>query len=244
MVNDTSASEKSRALNVLGENRILAGLPPAEFERLVAGMERVSLHIRDSVYDADQPIDYAYFPLSGVISVVAEMRGGSSAELGTIGNEGMLGVPLVHGTDRSCFHAFTQVSGAALRMKTQAFLKEMRALGALHRRANLHAQAWLAQVGQSTACNARHAIEQRLCRWLLMTRDRVGSDQFLLTHEFIGQMLGVRRPSVTVVAGILQREGLISYRRGVITIEDPGRVAQSACECYEVVKQEYIQLLC
>lgn len=244
LADDTAAMRKASALpNLLGENRLLAGLPAAEYRRLKPHLERVSLRVREALYEPERPIDYAYFPVSGVVSVVVDMQGGGAAEIGTIGNEGMLGVELVHGETQSRFRSFAQVSGAGLRMKAKTFRKEMESLGPMHRRAVLHAQGWMSQVGQSTVCNVRHSIEQRLCRWLLMTRDRVGAEEFPLTHEFIGQMLGVRRPSVTVVAGMLQREGLISYHRGVITIRDGRRLEQSACECYEVVKQEYLRLL-
>ena len=232
------------ALNVAGENRILTGLPPADKKRLTARMEEVDLDTRTILYFPDQRIEHVYFPLTGVLSVVADLDKHGGVEIGTVGNEGMLGVPLLHRADRGRFHAFAQVAGKALRMEVSVFISELDWDGALHRRANLYAQGWLNQVAQTGACNARHDPKQRMCRWLLQTRDRVGADEFLLTKEFLGQMVGVDRPGIGVLAGTLQRAGLLTYEREVVTITNGAGMERASCECYEAVKQEYIRLLC
>jgi CRP-like cAMP-binding protein len=234
---------KLAAINVLGQNRILSGLPGTDYRRLQPRLERVSLKVRDAIYDADQPMRHVYFPLSGVSSVVVDTEGGLAVEVGTIGNEGMVGTAVFLGADRQRMRSFQQITGEALRMATPAFKREIARRGALHERVSLHTQAWMSQIGQSVACNSRHAIEQRTCRWLLQTHDRVGVDEFHLTQEFLAQMLAVRRPSVTVAAGMLQRAGLITYQRGVITIADRHKLEAASCECYETVKQEYRRLL-
>src|SRR5262249_35578061 len=181
-------------------------------------MQPVSIHTRQELVTPEKSLEYVYFPLSGVLSMVVDMNGGSQVEVGTVGNEGLLDAAIVFGSSSSRFRCFAQVTGTSLRMKASRFRKEISRDSALRRRAQLHAQAWFSQVAQSTACNARHGIEQRMCRWLLMTRDRVGADEFVLTQEFLAQMLGVRRPSVTVAAGILHRAGLVSYHRGMVRI--------------------------
>jgi CRP-like cAMP-binding protein len=171
------------------------------------------------------------------------MRDGLAVEVGTIGNEGMVGTPVLLGADLSPTRAFAQVPGEALRMRTVLFKEEMQNGGPLPDLVRRYTQAMVNQISQSVACNHLHSVGQRMCRWLLMTHDWVGADEFPLTHEFLAQMLGVRRPSVSVVAGILQKAGLIRYHRGRITVLDRKGLEAASCECYEVVRKESDRLL-
>lgn len=178
------------------------------------------------------------------MSLVIEMQNGGTVEVGTVGNEGMVGTPVFLGAERSPTKAFCQVPGECSRMPTAAFKKELaEADGILRQLISRYAQAMINQISQSVACNHLHSVEERTCRWLLMTHDRVGSDDFLLTQEFLAQMLGVRRSSVTVAAGLLEKAGLITYKRGRITVLDRERLEQASCECYQVVRREYDRLL-
>jgi CRP-like cAMP-binding protein len=232
-----------RRIHVLGQNRLLASLPRSEYRRLHPHLERVSLPLREILYEANGPIPHVFFPLNGVVSLVIVMDGGFSLEVGTIGNEGMVGTPVFLGSDSSPTRAISQVPGEALRMETKVFEDEMKLGGRLYRLVQRYTQAMINQISQSTVCNHRHSVEKRMCRWLLMSHDRVGIDEFLLTQEFLAQMLGVRRPTVTAVAGILQKAGLISYHRGRLTVLDRKGLEAASCECYEVVAKELDRLL-
>jgi CRP-like cAMP-binding protein len=163
--------------------------------------------------------------------------------VGTIGNEGMVGTPVFLGSERSPTRAISQVPGEALRMETKFFQEEIKRAGPLHGLVQRYTQAMINQISQSTVCNHRHSVQKRMCRWLLMSHDRVGTDEFQLTQEFLAQMLGVRRPTVTTVACILQKAGLITYRRGIITILDRKGLEAASCECYGVVAKELNRLL-
>jgi CRP-like cAMP-binding protein len=171
------------------------------------------------------------------------MSDGLAVEAGTVGNEGMVGLPLYLGAETSPHRAFSQVPGEALRMRAGDFTAELARQGPLHAVLKRYNQALINQMAYSVACNRLHSVEERMCRWLLMTQDRVGAEQFPLTQEFLAQMLGVRRPSVTVVAGILQKAGLIVYSRGLITIRDRAGLEAASCECYRVVRDELDRLL-
>ncbi len=230
-------------LNVPGENRLLASLPRKEFSRLRPQMDRVCMGLHDLLYEADAPITHVYFPLSGVMSLIVAMSDGPQVEVCTIGNEGMVGTPLFLGTDKSPTRAFAQISGECLKLPADTFQEEIGNGGKLEGIVRHYIQALMNQISQSLACNHIHSVEKRMCRWLLMTHDRVGADQFNLTQEFMAQMLGVRRASVSVVAGILQRAGLISYHRGRITIADRKGLEATCCECYRVIRQGFEQLL-
>jgi CRP-like cAMP-binding protein len=234
---------KLRRVHVLGENRLLAALPRKEYDRLHPHLEKVSLLLRDILYEANGPIPHVYFPLDGVVSLVIIMDGGCSLEVGIIGNEGMVGTPVFLGCQSSLTRAISQVAGDALRMETKVFHEEMLRHGALYGLVQRSTQAMINQISQSTVCNHRHSVKKRLCRWLLMSHDRVGTDEFPLTHEFLAQMLGVRRPTVTAVAGTLQKAGLIRYRRGELTVLDRKGLEAASCECYEVVAKELERLL-
>ena len=226
-----------------GLNRLLALLPRTDYERLSPHLEYTALKYRQSLYRAYKPIGFVYFIETGVGSLVNTMANGDAAEVGTIGNEGVVGLPLILLDERSPTSVYVQVPGSGLRMKASLFRKEL-SRSASMRTVMLHyAHAFFNQVAQSAACAHLHRVEQRCCRWLLMTRDRMPSGDFLLTHEFLGMMLGVRRTSVTEVMGSLQKAGLIRYRRGHITVVDREGLEQRTCECYAVVRKEYERLL-
>lgn len=234
---------KPRRIHVLGENRLLAALPRNEYKRLLPHLDKVSLPLKDILYEANGPIPHVFFPLHGVVSLVIMVEGGVSLEVGTIGNEGMVGTPVFLGSERSPTRAISQVPGEALRMETLVFQEEMRRAGALYGLVQRYTQAMINQISQSTVCNHRHSVQKRMCRWLLMSHDRVGTNEFPLTHEFLAQMLGVCRPTVSAVAAILQKAELITYHRGRITILDRKGLEAASCECYRVVSKELERLL-
>jgi CRP-like cAMP-binding protein len=224
-------------------NRLLGLLPPRDYARLRPHLQRTRLEYRQSLYRAHKPIGFVYFIETGVGSLVNTMANGDAAEVGTIGNEGVVGLPLVLGDDRAPTGVYVQVPGAGLRMKAGVFNKEI-ARSASMRTVMLHyAHAFFNQVAQSAACNQFHSLEQRCCRWLLMTHDRMHSDEFLLTQEFLAMMLGVQRTGVTAAAGTLQRAGLIHYRRGNVTIIDRRGLTRRSCECYGISRREFDRLL-
>jgi CRP-like cAMP-binding protein len=224
-------------------NRLLGLLPASAYERLRPHLHRIPLEYRQSLYRANKPIEFVYFVEAGVGSLVNTMRNGQAAEVGTIGNEGLVGLPIVFGDDRSPTSVYVQVPGAGLRMKATLFKREL-ARSASMRTVMLHyAHAFFNQVAQSAACNQFHSIQQRCCRWLLMTHDRMQSNEFLLTQEFLAMMLGVQRTGVTTAAGALQRAGLIRYSRGNVTIIDRRELIRRSCECYGISKKEFDRLL-
>ena len=233
---------KLRRIHVPGENRLLATLPRDEYDRLLPHLERVSLPLREILYEANGPIAHVFFPLHGVVSLVIMDRG-FTLEVGIIGNDGMVGTPVFLGSDRSPTRAIAQIPGEALRMEAKFFQKEMGRGGPLYGLVQRYTQAMINQISQSIVCNRRHSAGKRMCRWLLMSHDRVGADEFPLTHEFLAQMLGVCRPTLTAVAGTLQNSGLISYHRGRITVLDRKKLEAASCECYEVVAKELDRLL-
>ncbi len=234
---------KLRIVHVRGENRLLAALPRKEYDRLHPHLEKVSLPLREILYEPNGPIPHVYFPLDGVVSLVIIMDSGFSLEVGIIGNEGMVGTPVFLGCQTSMTRAISQVAGDALRVETKEFQEEMLRRGALYSLAQRSTQAMINQISQSTVCNHRHSVKKRLCRWLLMSHDRVGTDEVPLTHEFLAQMLGVRRPTITAAAGSLQTAGLIRYHRGSVTILDRKGMEAASCECYGVVAAELDRLL-
>lgn len=224
-------------------NRLLGLLAPSDSERLRPHLQPVPLEYRQSLYRAHEPIGFVYFIETGVGSLVNTMANGQAAEVGTIGNEGMVGLPLVLGHDMAPTSVYVQVPGAGLRMEATLFKKEL-ARSVSMRTVMLHyAHAVFNQVAQSAACNHFHSIQQRACRWLLMTHDRMQSDEFLLTQEFLAMMLGVQRTGVTAAAGALQRAGLIRYKHGNVTIIDRRDLERLSCECYGISKNEFDRLL-
>jgi CRP-like cAMP-binding protein len=224
-------------------NWLLDSLPRADIERVQPHLETVPVAIKQVIYEPNGPIQHVYFPTSCIISLVTYLKDGSSVEMATVGLEGMVGLPVFLGTDTMPSRAFGQVAGNSLRITTAAFTAEVKRNGPLVRVLNRYTQALFNQVAQTTACNRVHLVEQRCARWLLQTHDRVGSDQFLLTQEFLAQMLGVRRSGVSAAAGLLQKAGLIRYARGRITILDRAGLESAACECYGVIKREFDRLI-
>jgi CRP-like cAMP-binding protein len=224
-------------------NRLLGLLAPADYRRLHPHLERIPLEYRQSLYVPDNPIQFVYFIETGVGSLVNTMTNGAAAEVGTIGNEGMVGLPILLGDDRAPTSVYVQVPGAGLRMNATSFKTELARSASMRVVMLRYAHAFFNQVAQSAACNHFHSLDQRCCRWLLMTHDRMQSHEFLLTQEFLAMMLGVQRTGVTAAAGTLQRAGLIRYKRGHVTIIDRASLQQRACECYDVSKLEFDRLL-
>ena len=224
-------------------NRLLELLGPADLDRLRSRFEPVEFEYRQSLYEANQDISFVYFPIEGVASLVSAMEDGSAAEIGTVGNEGMVGLPVVLGDRLTPISAYIQVPGSGLRLPADFLRDELEISGAMRTVLLRYAHAFFNQVAQSAACAHFHSIEKRCCRWLLMTHDRVQSDRFLLTQEFLAMMLGVRRASVTGVAAALKRAKLIEYSRGRVTMLDRAGLERRACECYQVSKKEFDRLL-
>lgn len=225
-------------------NRLLAALPAATLAKLSPHLEPVSYALREQLFTPRESPRHAVFPVDGVISLVAELRDGSPVEIATIGNEGMTGLSIFLRTDWLPYRAFVQVPGRALRVEAEVLERELERDDALVDVLRRHTQALLTQVAQSVACNRMHAVEERCARWLLMTHDRVHrAPQFPMTQEFLATMLGVRRATVTVAAGMLQRAGLIRYTRGKITVVDREGLEAASCECYASVREELDRLL-
>jgi CRP-like cAMP-binding protein len=224
-------------------NQLLTALPPELLSRLLPRLRLISLTTRDSLMVPDAPIEAAYFVESGFVSLVTSVEDGTQAEVGLIGREGMVGLPLISGVDTSFVEAFVQGDGSALRMEARVFRAAMEEEPALRTLLLRYLEAMTSQVSQTAACNGRHDLEQRLARWLLMAHDRAGGDEFQITQEFLALMLCVYRPSVSVVASTLQRAGIIRYGRGRITVLDREALEATACDCYRVVKARFERLL-
>jgi CRP-like cAMP-binding protein len=223
----------------LRENRLLARLPAAELERLTPMLQDVPLEVKHVLTRVGEPIESVIFPLGGVVSAMTMMDDGSAIEVATIGNEGMAGLSAILGAKTSPYQVIVQVAGDGLRMDVDAFINESGRAGAFREVLVRYHTAFLGQVSYSVACNGLHQVEQRCCRWLLMTHDRVGADALPLTHEFLGIMLGVRRASVTDVLHALQEQGAIRNGRGEIEIVDRRRLEELSCECYKRVQEQY-----
>ncbi|WP_072376299.1 Crp/Fnr family transcriptional regulator [Hyphomicrobium sp. NDB2Meth4] len=225
-------------------NRLLQSLSEEDYALLSPYLEAVDLTYRRPLYQANRNIPYVYFFETGVGSLVNTMKDGAASEVGTIGNEGIVGLPIVLGDKRAPTTVYVQVPGSGVRMQSGDFWDVMEKSPSLRRLLLHYAHAFFNQVAQSAACAHHHALEQRCCRWLLMTRDRMDSDEFLLTQEFLAMMLGIRsRPGVSIAAGALQRAGLIRYTRGHVTILDRGGLEALSCECYNISKREFDRLL-
>lgn len=225
------------------ENQLLAALPSEEYSRLVAYMDVVPLEFRQELYLRNKPIEHVYFVNYGVASILTVLTDGSAIEVATVGNEGMVGLPVFLGAERIPGECFIQVPGYGLRMRVDAFKTHVTVTSPLYDLLQRYTQALFNQIAQSAACNRLHSIEQRMCRWLLMTADRVETANFALTQEFLSQMLGVNRSTVSLTASILQRAGLIEYVRGQMTILNRSGLEDISCECYQVVRGEFERLL-
>ena len=224
-------------------NGLLASLPPDTLAQLMPKFSEVVMIIRQGLYIQDAPIEAAYFPQSGMISLVSNLDDGTQAEVGIIGQEGMLGISLISGVDSSFVEAMVQMPGTALRIGIAEFRQELETSAPFRAIILRYSEALQAQIMQTAACNGRHGLEHRLARWLLMAHDRADRDELPLTQEFMATMLGVHRPSITITAGILQRAGLIRYSGGRVTILDRPSLEAASCECYASVRRRFSVLL-
>jgi CRP-like cAMP-binding protein len=233
MVKRRAAPSANRPPPSDNANRLLAALPADDYARVARALEVVPLRLKDVLHKPGEPIRHVYFPGGGFCSIVTVLQDGRMVEVATIGREGMVGISAVlDGSPPSSAAMVQGETDTCYRMTADAFRREMDRRGLFYELLAHYAQALVGFVMQSTACNAVHTVEQRLARWLLMARDRMGSDDFPLTQEFVAMMLGATRPTVTVVAGTLQKAGLITYHRGHVTIVDRGKLEAASCECY------------
>jgi CRP-like cAMP-binding protein len=228
--------------SALAGNLVLGPLPEADRTRLA---QRVTPYKTDHevLVAAGGTIARAWFPTSGLISVVAALRDGKRAEVATVGREGMAGLPLFLGSQTSLYEIVAQVSGEGFSLPADEFVEEVDHTPALRERLLRYSEARMAMLGQTAACNAAHPIRSRLARWLLISHDSVAGDRFELTHEFLSTMLGAERPTVTVAAGVLQKSGTITYKRGAVNVLDRAKLEKAACECYGIVRREMDRLM-
>src|SRR3954447_19956097 len=224
-------------------NRLLKALPSADFKRLATSLTPVTLTLKQNLLEAEEPIGAAYFIETGMISYLNYLEGGEGQEIGLIGSEGMIGLPLILGVDHAPFGAMVQMKGTALRLSPTTLKQAFNESEALRTRLLRYMQALHIQVSQTAVCNNHHSLEERLIRWLLMAHDRAGDDRFPMTHEFMSLMLGVRRAGVTVTAGALKHADLIQYANGCVTVLDRPGLEAAACECYGNVQRQFDQLL-
>lgn len=226
--------------NIRGEtvNRLLAMLPKKEYERLLPGLKRIPLTFGEVLYEPGDTIKQVYFPNDSIVSLLSMTQERSTLEVGMVGNEGFAGLPIFMGVDISQTRALVQGAGSAMRMTSAVARHEASQPGALHRLLHRYSHSRLTQVSQSVVCNRFHSVDARLARWLLMTSDRLGREEFRLTQDFMSNMLGVRREGVNKAAGALQTAKLIRYTRGVIEILDRRRLEAKSCECYAIIKAE------
>jgi CRP-like cAMP-binding protein len=226
------------------QNHLLAALPTADLELLAPHLELVKLPLGEMLYVPGSPLRHAYFPTTAIVSLHYVMEDGASAEFAGVGNEGVVGILLFLGGNTTPSGAVVQTAGHAYRMGCEPLRQEFDRAGHMQRLLLRYTQALMTQMSQTAACNRHHSIEQQLCRWLLLTLDRLPGNELVMTQELIASMLGVRREGITEAAGNLQRAGVISYRRGHIAVLNRAGLEQRACECYEVVKTELDRLLC
>ncbi len=224
-------------------NHLLAALPEEVCRRLEPSLEPVDFNLGDVVYEPGARLQHVYFPVTCIISLLYMMENGASAEIGVTGNEGVVGIPLYMGGDTMPNRAVIQSSGSALRLPAKELQDEFRRGGELQLALLRFTQALITQMSQTAVCNQLHTLEQQLCRWLLLSHDRLQGDELVMTQELMANMLGVRREGVTLSARRLQRAGLIRYNRGKVNIIDRKGLEEAVCECYRVVKVEYERLL-
>jgi CRP-like cAMP-binding protein len=225
------------------QNHLLAALPAADFERLTERMELVQMLLGDLLYEPDQQLRYAYFPTTCIVSLQYVMESGASSESAGVGNEGVVGMALFMGGESTPGSAVVQTAGHAYRLEGRLLKREFARAGLMQRLLLRYTQALITQVSQTAVCNRHHSVEQRLCRWLLLTLDRAPARELVMTQELVAGMLGVRREGITEAAGNLQQSGLIRYRRGHISVLERSGLETLACECYDVVRKETARLL-
>lgn len=224
------------------ENRLLAALPRQDYERLAPRLEEVAFTLGQTLFMPEDELSHVYFPTTSIVSLLTDLEDGGGMEVGLVGREGMVGVSVILGGSETKV-ATVHAAGGALKVRASALREEFRRGGALQDFLLRYTHALMTQISQSVVCNVRHPLPGRLARWLLMYHDRLGRDEFELTHEFMANMLGVRRPGVSEVAGELQRMGFINYRHGHVHITDRKGMEAYACECYPVVKEKYDDFL-
>jgi CRP-like cAMP-binding protein len=225
------------------QNHLLDALPAADYERLKPHFEHVTLKLGDVLYEPGGRMRYVYFPTTAIVSLLYVMEDGASAEIAIVGNEGILGISLFMGGESTPSRAVVQSAGHGYRMKAVLLKDEFGRFGVLMHLLLRYTQALITQMAQTAVCNRHHTVDQQLCRWLLLSLDRLSSNELTMTQELIANMLGVRREGVTEAAGKLQSAGLVSYRRGKITVLDRRGLEARSCECYQVVKKEFDRLL-
>jgi CRP-like cAMP-binding protein len=225
------------------KNHLLAALPDEDYQRLLPHLEEVQLPLRKVLYEPGETPSAVYFPNHAMVSLVATMEDGATVEVGLVGIEGVIGLPIVLGGRATVYQAIVQLPGTGVKLDADVFRAEFERGECLQRLVLLYTQALLTQVSQNAVCNRLHTIDERLARWLLSVQDSLEADELPLTQEFISQMLGTRRASVTVSAGSLQEQGVISYSRGKITILNRERLRGKSCECYNVIRSEFDRLL-
>jgi CRP-like cAMP-binding protein len=226
------------------QNQLLAALPTAEFNRIAPHLELVAMPLGDVLYESGGQMEHVYFPTTAIVSLQYVLENGASSEIAGVGNEGVLGISLFMGGNTTPSRAIVQTAGHGYRLKTKLLMEEFNRGGVMQHLLLRYTQALITQISQTAVCNRHHSVEQQLCRWLLLTLDRLPSNDLTITQELIAGMLGVRREGITVAAGNLQLAGCIRYRRGHITVLDRSGLESRVCECYAVVKDEYDRLLC
>ncbi len=227
----------------VSKNSLLAELPRVEFERIRPHLERVSLPLGKVLYESGDRLDYVYFPTNCIVSLLYIMENGSTAEIGVVGRDGILGIALFMGGVTTPNRAIIQSAGVAYRMRAKDLMNEFSLGGKFHNILLRYTQALITQISQTAVCNRLHSVEQQLCRWLLLSHDRLESDKLVMTHDLISNMLGVRREGVTLAARKLSDHGFIKNVRGTMTIVDRPGLERACCECYKVVNDEYKRLL-
>jgi CRP-like cAMP-binding protein len=224
------------------ENHLLAALPPAEWDRWTPWLERVELPLGHVLHESGSAMSHVYFPITAIVSLLYVMENGSSAEIAVVGNEGVVGISLFMGGESTLSRAVVQSAGVGFRLKAAVIKQEFNRAPVLHLLLR-YTQALITQMSQTAVCNRHHSLDQQLCRWLLLSLDRLRSNELVMTQELIANMLGVRREGVTEGALRLQKAGIVSYSRGRITVLDRDALEGRSCECYAVVKKEYDRLL-
>ena len=225
------------------QNHLLDALPQPEFDRLMPSLELVQMKLGDALYESGGRLQHVYFPTTAIVSLLYVMEDGASAEIAVVGNEGILGISLFMGGETTPSRAVVQSAGWGYRIKAQILKHEFNLGGPMMRLLLRYTQALITQMSQTAVCNRHHSVEQQLCRWLLLSLDRLPGDELTMTQELIANMLGVRREGVTEAAGKLQRAGLIDYSRGHIKVLNRPGLESRVCECYQVVKTEFDRLL-